>query len=96
MDHMEQEFHVVFLFILHTQHLRLSPEALEKVFHIQIELGYGNVRIRYRYPLGAGLGRGNEKEMLEAEPIERSLNDMDRESIQPIYQIALHLTKNLC
>jgi len=42
-------------------------------FIIQIELGYDEVRIRYRYPLGAGLGRGNEKEMLEAEPIERRI-----------------------
>lgn len=63
-------------------------------FIIQIELGYDQVRIRYRYPLGAGLGRGDEKEMLEAEPIERSLHDMDRKSIQYIYyKFAPHLAE---
>lgn len=62
-------------------------------FIIKIELGYDEVRIRYRYPLGAGLGRGNEKEMLEAEPIERSLHDMDQKSIQSIYQLAPHLAE---
>jgi len=62
-------------------------------FIIKIELGYDQVRIRYRYPLGAGLGRGNDKEMLEAEPIERSLHDMDRKSIQSIYKLAPHLAE---
>jgi len=60
-------------------------------FIIKIELGYDEVRIRYRYPLGASLGMGNEKEMLEAEPIERSLHDMDKNSIQSIYNLAPHL-----
>jgi len=62
-------------------------------FITKIELGYDEVRIRYRYPLGAGLGRGNEKEMLQAEPIERSLHDMDKKSIQSIYQLAPHLAE---
>jgi hypothetical protein len=62
-------------------------------FIIKIELGYDEFRIRYRYPLGAGLGRGNEKEMLEAEPIERSLHEMDRGSIQSIYMLAPHLAE---
>jgi DNA invertase Pin-like site-specific DNA recombinase len=62
-------------------------------FIIKVELGYDEVLIRYRYPLGAGLGRGNEKEMLEAEPIERTLHDMDRKSIQSIYKLAPHLAE---
>ena len=62
-------------------------------FIIKIELGYDEVRIHYRYPLGAGLGMGNEKEMLEAEPIERSLHDMDQKSIQSIYKLAPHLAE---
>jgi len=62
-------------------------------FVIQIELGYDQVRIQYRHPLGAGLGAGSAREMLEAEPIERSLHDMDRKSIQSIYQLAPHLAE---
>lgn len=62
-------------------------------FIIKIELDYDEVRIRYRYPLGAGLGRGDEKEMLEAESIERSLHDMDRKSIQSIYKLAPYLAE---
>ena len=62
-------------------------------FIIKIELGYDEVRIRYRYPLGAGLGMGNDKETLEAEPIERSLHDMDRMGVQSIYEIAPHLAE---
>jgi len=62
-------------------------------FIIKVELGYDQVRIRYRYPLGAGLGRRDEKEMLEAEPIERSLHDMDQKSIQSIYKLAPHLAE---
>jgi hypothetical protein len=65
-------------------------------FIIKIELGYDQVRFRYRYPLGAGLGSGSEKGMLESEPIERSLHDMDQKvsnrsiSSPPTWQ------KNLC
>jgi hypothetical protein len=62
-------------------------------FIIKIELGYDAVRIRYRYPLGAGRGGENAKESLEAEPIERSLHDMDRKSIQSIYKLAPHLAE---
>ena len=62
-------------------------------FIINIELGYDQIRIRYRYPLGAGLGRCSEKEILETEPIERSLHDMDRKSIQSIYKLAHHLAE---
>jgi len=62
-------------------------------FIIKIELGYDQVRIRYRYPLEASLGKGNEKEMLEAEPIERSLHDMDQKSNQSIHKLAPHLAE---
>jgi hypothetical protein len=53
------------------------------------------VRIWYRYPLETGLFRqnGKAKEALDAEPIERSLHDMDRKSIQSIYEIAPHLAE---
>ncbi len=74
------------------QDIQASRTMIER-FIIQIELGYDQVRIRYRYPLGAGLGRGNEKEMLEAEPIERSLHDMNQKSIQSIYKLAPHLAE---
>jgi len=106
-------------FILHTRHLQISPEILEKVFYawheqvantfgrqdiqaarimiarviIKIELGYDEVHILYRCPLGAGQRKGNGKEILEAEPNERSLNDMDRASIQSIYELAPHLAE---
>ncbi len=100
-------FHVVFLLVhlipryawreqvadtLGRQDIQAARIMIER-FIIKIELGYDEVRIWYRYPLGAGLGRGNEKEMLEAEPIERSLHDMDRESIQSIYELAPHLAE---
>jgi len=74
------------------QEIQAARIMIER-FIIQIELGYDQVRIRYRYPLGAGFGRGNEKEMLEAEPIERSLHDMDRKSIQTIYKLSPHLAE---
>lgn len=106
-DYMEYIFHVVFLLfhlmpryvwreqmvdMLGRQDIQAARIMIER-FVIQIELGYDQARIRYRYPIGAGLGRGNEKEMLEAEPIERSLHDMDRKSIQSIYQLAPHLAE---
>lgn len=62
-------------------------------FIIKIKLGYDEVRIQYRCPLGAGLGRGNEKEMLDPEPFEHSLHDMDQKSIQSIYWFAAHLAE---
>ncbi|MEW6093081.1 MAG: recombinase family protein [Chloroflexota bacterium] len=62
-------------------------------FIIKIELGYDQVRIRYRYPLEVGLGRQDEKTSLEAEPIERSLHDLDQKSIQSIYKLVPHLAK---
>jgi len=36
---------------------------------------------------------GNEKEILEAEPIERSLHDMDLKSFQSIYELVPHLAE---
>jgi hypothetical protein len=74
------------------QDIRAARIMIER-FIIKIELGYDVVRIRYRYPLGVGLGGENAKESLEAEPIERSLHDMDRKSIQSIYQLAPHLAE---
>jgi DNA invertase Pin-like site-specific DNA recombinase len=76
--------------MLGRQDIQVARIMIEQ-FITKIELGYDDVRIRYRYPLGAGLGRGNEKEMLEAEPIERSLHDMDQKSVQSIYELAPHL-----
>jgi hypothetical protein len=71
----------------------LAARIMIERFIIKVELGYDEVRIRYRYPLGAGLGGENAKESLEAEPIERSLHDMDQKSIQSIYQLAPHLAE---
>jgi len=70
-----------------------AARVLIERFIIKIELGYDQVIIRYRYPLEAGLGRQGEKTTLEAVPIERSLHDMDRKSIQTIYKLAPHLAE---
>jgi hypothetical protein len=70
-----------------------AARVLIERFIGKIELGYDRVRICYRYPLEAGLGRQFGKELLEAEPIERSLHDMDRKSIQSIYKLAPHLAE---
>ncbi len=78
--------------MLGRQDIQAARIIIER-FIIKIELGYDEVRIRYRYPLGAGLGTGNEKEMLEAEPVDRSLHDMDQKSIQSIYKLAPHLAE---
>jgi len=84
------------LFILRAtlsrQDIQAARIMIER-FIIKIEIGYDEVRIRYRYPLGASFGRGNEKEMLDAEPIERSLHNMDHKSIQSIYKLAPHLAE---
>ena len=72
-----------------------AARVLIEQFIFKIELGYDQVRVRYRYPLEACLGgeKGRTKESLEAEPIERSLHDMDRKSIQSIYELAPHLAE---
>jgi site-specific DNA recombinase len=72
-----------------------AARVLIERFIFKIELGYEQVRIWYRYPLEAGLigQKGRGKETLEAEPIERSLHDMDRKSIQSIYELAPHLAE---
>jgi len=82
--------------MLSRQDIQAARIVIER-FIIKVELGYDEVRIRYRYPLEAGLGgeKGKTKESLEAEPIERSLHDMDRKSIQSIYMLAPHLAEKL-
>ena len=70
-----------------------AARILIERFIVKIELGYDQVRIGYRYPLEAGLGRENGKGSLEAEPIERSLHDMDQKSIHSIYKLAPHLAE---
>ncbi len=80
--------------MLGRQDIQAARVLIER-FIFQIELGYDQVRVRYRYPLEASLGgkKGQTKEALEAEPIERSLHDMDRKSIQSIYKLAPHLAE---
>jgi DNA invertase Pin-like site-specific DNA recombinase len=74
------------------QDLHAARVLIER-FIFRIELGYDQMRIWYRYPLGPGLteqkGRGGET--LEAEPIECSLHDINRKSVQSIYDLAPHL-----
>jgi hypothetical protein len=76
------------------QDIQAARLLIEK-FISKIELGYNQVRIWYRYPLEAGLigEKGRGRETLDARPIERSLHDMDRKSIQSIYELAPHLAK---
>ena len=59
-----------------------AARILIERFIVKIELGYDQIRVWYRYPLEAGLigEKGRERETLDAQPIERSLHDMDRKS----------------
>ena len=67
------------------QDIQAARVLIERVIS-KIELGYDQVHIWYRYPLEVGLAgqKGRGKETLDAQPIERSLHDMDRKSIQSI------------
>ena len=63
--------------------------------YVQVELGHSQVRTWYQYPLETCLAgqNGKAKTALKSEPIEPSLHDMDRVSIQSIYEFAPHLAE---
>jgi hypothetical protein len=87
----EQKQGAVLTTSIHCRQDIQAARVLIVLFILKIELGYDQIRIRYRYPLEADPGKRYEEESLEAESIERSLHEVDRKSIQSIYELAPHL-----